>query len=164
MCNSLRNWMVLAFLATSATACSGNLVLPGDDSAGDDSPAALRAISGSGQEGTIGSHLDPLVVLVTDASSEPVEGVAVEFRFDGSVPDAVITPHAITDSNGEAAAEVRLGTEAGPITVLAQVSQASELQATFGLIAVTKGKKGKGGGGGRDDDGDDDEGDDEEED
>jgi hypothetical protein len=156
--------MVLAFLATSATACSGNLVLPGDDSAGDDSPAALRAISGSGQEGTIGSHLDPLVVLVTDASSEPVEGVAVEFRFDGSVPDAVITPHAITDSNGEAAAEVRLGTEAGPITVLAQVSQASELQATFGLIAVTKGKKGKGGGGGRDDDGDDDEGDDEEED
>jgi hypothetical protein len=164
MCNSLRNWMVLAFLATSATACSGNLVLPGDDSAGDDSPAALRAISGSGQEGTIGSHLDPLVVLVTDASSEPVEGVAVEFRFDGSVPDAVITPHAITDSNGEAAAEVRLGTEAGPITVLAQVPQASELQATFGLIAVTKGKKGKGGGGGRDDDGDDDEGDDEEED
>jgi hypothetical protein len=157
MCNSLRNWMVLAFLATSATACSGNLVLPGDDSAGDDSPAALRAISGSGQEGTIGSHLDPLVVLVTDANSEPIEGVAVEFQFDGSVPEAVITPHAITDGNGEAAAEIRLGTEAGPITVLAQVSQASELQATFGLTAVPKGKEGKGGGRDRDDDDDDDE-------
>jgi hypothetical protein len=163
MCNSLRNWMVLAFLATSATACSGNLVLsgddpPGGDSPGDNSPAALRPISGNGQEGRIGSVLDPLVVLVTDASSQPVEGVAVEFQFDGSVPDAVITPQAFTDSKGEAAAEVRLGTEAGPITVLAQVSQASELQATFGLTAVPKGKKG--GGRGRDDD----DGDDEEED
>jgi Bacterial Ig-like domain (group 1) len=160
MCNSLRNWMVLAVLAASA--CSGNLVLPGDDSPGgdppgDNSPAALTPISGNGQEGRIGSVLDPLVVQVTDASSQPIEGVAVEFQFDGSVPDAVITPRAITDGNGKAAAEVRLGTEAGEITVLAQVSQASELQATFGLTAVAKGKKGKGGGRDRDDDDDDDE-------
>jgi hypothetical protein len=167
MCNSLRNWMVLAVLATSASACSGNLVLPGDDppggdSPGDNSPAALRPISGNGQEGRIGSVLDPLVVLVTDASAQPVEGVAVEFQFDGSAPDAVVTPQSITDSRGEAAAEVRLGTEAGPITVLAQVSQASELRAAFDLTAVTKGKKGKGGG--RDDDDDEDDDEDEEED
>ncbi len=162
MCNSLRNWMVLAFLATSATACSGNLVLPSDgppggDSPGDNSPAALMPVSGNGQEGTVGRDLrDPLIVRVTDAGSQPLEGVAVEFQFDGEVPDAMITPQAFTDSNGEAAAEVRLGTEAGPITVLAQVSQASELQATFGLTAVTKGRKGKGGGRGGDDDEDDD--------
>src|SRR5215210_3140043 len=157
MCNSLRVWMVLAFLAASVSACTGNLVLPGDDSSGEDSPAALRPVSGNGQEGTIGSRLDPLVVLVTDASSQPIQGVAVEFQFDGNVPDAVLTPHAITDSNGEAAADVRLGTEAGPITVLAQVAQASELQATFGLTAVTKGKKGKCGGRDRDEEDEDEE-------
>jgi hypothetical protein len=162
MCNSLRNWMVLAVVAATAAACSGNLVYPGDDSPGDDSPAALSPVSGDNQRGTVGSELDdPLVVRVTDASSQPVEGVAVEFLFDGLVPDAAVTPQAFTDGNGEAAAEVRLGTEAGAITVLAQVSQASELQATFDLTAVTKGK-GKGGGHDRDDDEDDDE--DEEED
>lgn len=143
MCNSLRYWMVLVFLATWSSGCSGDLILPGDDS-----PAALSRVSGNDQEGTVGSRLsDPLVVRVTDASSQPVEGVAVEFRFDGDVPDAVVTPQAVTDSTGEAAAEVRLGTEAGPIIVLAQVSQASssELRASFGLTALAgKGKKGNG--------------------
>jgi hypothetical protein len=145
--------MVLAFVATSSAACSGNLVLPGDDPSGDDSPAALNAVSGSGQKGTVGEDLDyPLIVRVTDASSQPLEGVAVEFAFDGEAPDAMITPQAFTDSNGEAAAEVRLGTEAGPITVLAQVPQASDLLATFGLTAVPEGKKGRDRGHGRDDD------------
>ena len=163
MCKFLRGWMVLAFLATSSSACSGNLVLPGDGPAGDDSPAALKPVSGNGQEGTVGSELDdPLIVRVTDASSQPLEGVAVEFEFDGEVPDAMITPQAFTDSNGEAAAEVRLGTEAGPITVLAQVPEASDLHATFGLTAVPEDKKGNGGG--RDRDRDDDEDDEEDED
>ena len=155
MCNCLRYWVVLVFLATSSSACSGDLILPSDDS-----PAALNRVSGNDQEGTVGSVLaDLLVVRVTDASSQPIEGVAVDFRFDSDVPDAVVTPQALTDSRGEAAAEVRLGTEAGPITVLAQVSEASssELRATFGLTAVAgKGNKGKGGGD-RDDDDDEEE-------
>jgi hypothetical protein len=164
MCKSLRGWMVLAFLATSSSACSGNLVFPGDDSpgddpSGDDSPAALSPVSGDNQRGTVGSELDdPLVVRVTDASSQPVEGVAVEFQFDGFVPDAAVTPQAFTNGNGEAEAEVRLGTETGRITVLAQVPQSSELRTTFGLTAVSKGRGGKG----RDRDGDDDDEDDEE--
>ena len=153
MCNSLRYWMVLAFLATSSSACSGDLILPSDDS-----PAALNRVSGNDQEGTVGSRLaDPLVVRVTDAGSQPIEGVAVEFQFESAGTDATVTPQAFTDSEGEAAAEVRLGTEAGPITVLAQVSQASssELRATFGLTAVAgKGKKGDDG---RDQDEDDEE-------
>jgi hypothetical protein len=153
--------MVLAFLTTSSSACSGNLVLSGDDSPGDDSPAALSPVSGDNQRGTVGSELDkPLVVRVTDASSQPVEGVVVEFQFDGLVPDAAVTPQAFTNGNGEAAAEVRLGTEAGPITVLAQVPQSSELRTTFGLTAVSKGRGGKG----RDRDGDEDEDEDDEED
>jgi Bacterial Ig-like domain (group 1) len=160
MCNSLRSCVVLALLAALSSACGSNLILPSDDS-----PAALSRVSGDGQEGTVGSQLDePLVVKVTDASSQPVEGVPVDFRFDSDVPDAVITPQVLTDSSGQAAAEVKLGTEAGPIIVLAQVSQASssDLLATFGVTAVPgKGNKGKGGGRDRDDDDDDD--DDEEE-
>jgi hypothetical protein len=152
MCNYLRYWMALVFLATSSSACGGDLILPSDDS-----PAALNRVSGDDQEGTVGSRLpDPLVVRVTDASSQPIEGVAIDFRFDSDVPDAVVTPQVLTDSRGEAAAEVRLGTEVGSITVLAQVSQASssELRATFDLTAVAgKGKKGHGG---RDRDEDDD--------
>jgi hypothetical protein len=157
--------MVFAFLAPLSTACGGNLTLPGDDSPvpGDDSPAALNTVSGDDQEGTVGSRLDdPLVVRVTDASSQPIEGVAVDFQFDGEVPDAVVTPRAFTDSKGEAAAEVRLGTEAGPITVLAQVPESSELRTTFGLTAVSKGRGGKGRD--RDRDEDDDEDDEEDED
>jgi hypothetical protein len=90
-----------------------------------------------------------------------MEGVAVEFQFDSDVPDAVVTPVAVTNSEGEAEAEVLLGTEAGPITVLAQVSAASsdELRATFGVTAVAG--KGKGGRDGRDGDEDDDEEDEE---
>jgi hypothetical protein len=156
MCNSLRFWMVLVLLATSSSACDSNLILPGDDS-----PAALRLVSGNDQEGTVGTRLDePLVVRVTDASSQPVEGVAVEFQFDSDVPAASVTPQAVTDSNGKAQAEVRLGSEAGEITVLAQVSQASssELRTTFELTAVPgKGNKGKGGGRERDDDDDEEE-------
>jgi hypothetical protein len=159
MCNYLRYWMVLVFLATSSSACSGDLILPSDDS-----PAALNPVSGNDQEGTVGSLLaDPLVVRVTDASSQPIEGVAIDFRFDSDVPDAVVTPQVLTDGRGEASAEVRLGTEAGPITVLAQVSQASssELRATFGLTAVAeKGKKGHGGRDGDEDDEDNEEEDD----
>lgn len=155
MCNHLR-CVLLALLAASSSACGSNLILPSDDS-----PAALTRVSGNGQEGTVGSQLnEPLVVRVTDASSQPVEGIPIDFRFDSDVPDAVITPQVLTDSSGQAAAEVKLGTEAGSIIVLAQVSQASssDLLATFGVTAVPgKGKKGKGGGGGRDRDDEDDE-------
>src|SRR5687768_6226115 len=85
MCNPLRFWMVLVLLATSSSACGSNLILPGDDS-----PAALSPVSGNGQEGTVGSRLDPLVVRVTDASSQPIEGVAVEFRVDSDVTAATV--------------------------------------------------------------------------
>lgn len=155
MCNFLRFWIILVFLATTSSACGSDLIISGDDS-----PAALRPVSGDGQEGTVGTRLDdPLVVRVTDANAQPVEGVAVEFQFDSDVPAASVTPQSFTDTNGEAQAEVHLGTEAGEMTVVAQVSQASssELRTTFELTAVTgKGRKGKGGGRDRHDDDDDD--------
>jgi len=139
-------------LATALTGCGGgSLTLPDDGS-----PAALRAVSGDGQQGTVGSKLDdPLVVKLTDASSRPIGGVPVLFHFKSDVPDAEVDPaEAATDSEGVASAEVRLGTSTGSHQVEARVSAPAELSATFVVTAVERdhGKKGKGGGPGGDGD------------
>ena len=121
-------------------ACGSSLVLPNDGF-----PSELTAISGNGQEGTIGSRLDlPLVVRVTDAHSQPVAGVAVAFRFQTEDPVARVDPEAVTDRDGRASTTVRLGIDVGVHVVEAQVVQgAPELRATFDLTAVLpeKGKK-----------------------
>jgi hypothetical protein len=145
MCMRLR-LCILAFVSVGTlAACGSSLVLPSDDG----SPAELTVISGNGQEGTIGSRLDlPLVVRVTDAHSQPVAGVAVAFRFQTDDPVALLDPEAVTDGDGRASTEVRLGADAGVHVVEAEVVQApSELRATFDLTAVLpeKGKKEKGG-------------------
>jgi hypothetical protein len=142
----------LLVLATAITGCSGSLTLPDDSS-----PAALRAVSGDGQQGTVGRRLDdPLVVKLTDASSRPIEGVPVVFEFTSDVPDAEIDPaEAETDSAGRASAEVRLGTSTGPHQVEARVISPAQLSATFVVTAVPR-EQGKGGKGGGDDDDDDD--------
>ena len=108
---------------------------------------ALRVVSGDGQQGTVGSRLeDPLVVKLTDASSQPIARVPVVFQFKTDVPDAEIDPAEVaTDSAGRASAEVRLGTSTGPHEVEARVASAAALRATFVVTAV--GKKGGGDGG-----------------
>ncbi len=155
MCNSLRYWTVFVLLGTVLPACGSNLVLPDDNS-----PAALRVVDGDDQEGTVGSLLAPLVVQVTDANSQPLEGVRVEFVPDTDAAEVQVTPEAFTDNNGVAAAEVRLGMEAGPLVVRAQVSEA--LRTSFDLTALAEedGKKGRGKGRDRGDDEDDDDEDD----
>lgn len=133
-------------LAPLAACGGGDLTLP--DNA---SPATLQAISGAGQEGTVGSKLDkPLIVRVIDGSSRPVAGVPVVFRFQSEVPDAQVSPsQATTDPTGHATAQVRLGTAPGAQNVEASVVQATapELSATFDLTALERdsGKKDKGG-------------------
>lgn len=135
-------------LAAALTGCGGDLTLPDDSS-----PAALRAWSGDGQQGTVGSRLDdPLVVKLTDASSRPISGVSVVFQFTNDVPDAEVDREATTDSEGLAAAEVRLGTSTGTLQVQARVATAAALNATFVLTALERDKKNKGGGQGDDDD------------
>jgi len=136
-------------LATALTGCGGgSLTLPDDSS-----PAALRVVSGDGQQGTVGSRLDnPLVVKLTDASSRPIAGVPVVFQFTNDVPDAEIDPgEAATDSEGRASAQVRLGTSTGPLQVEARVASAAELSATFVVTALERerGKKDNGGRGSR---------------
>lgn len=158
MCTPLRHRLMALVIGGLVSACGGDLTLPHDRS-----PAALEAVSGDGQEGTVGSRLDdPLVVEVTDANSQPVAGVAVEFRFAEEVPEAEVDPaQAVTDSNGRAEAQVRLGANTGTQTVKAQVAEefATNLVATFDLTAVAP-KKGKKGGDGKRESGDDDDEDD----
>lgn len=154
-----RSWLFCLVVAAAIIGCGGdNLTLPGDGG-----PAALTAISGYDQAGTVGSRLDePLVARVTDSDSRPLAGVAVVFRFQNDVPGAELDPAEVTtDAGGLASAEVRLGDDTGSQTVEAQVAQASSsnLRATFDLTAVAeeeKGKKGKGGDGGEDDEDHDD--------
>jgi hypothetical protein len=135
-------------LATALTGCGGgSLTLPDDSS-----PAALRVVSGDGQQGTVGSRLDnPLVVKLTDASSRPIAGVAVVFQFTSDAPGAEVDPaQATTDGDGRASAEVRLGTSTGSLRVEARVASAGGLNATFVVTALER-KKDKGGHGGGND-------------
>ena len=129
-------------LLLGAAACSSELTLPSDGST-----ATLTIVSGNRQVGTVGSRLDqPLVVRLTDSRSQPVVGIPVVFSFESGTSEAKIySPEAETDSNGEAQAQVRLGTDAGTHIVEAA---AAKLRATFDLNAMEreKGKDGKGGG------------------
>jgi hypothetical protein len=152
MCTSFSLRLLGLLLGAALTGCGSDLTIPVDGS-----PARLEAVSGSGQEGTVGSQLsNPLVVRVSDASNRPVGNVAVEFRFQGPPTDAVVDPTTrTTDTAGVASAEVRLGTTTGPLTVEAQVAPSSALRATFDLNALARDKgKGKGKDKHDDDDGD----------
>jgi hypothetical protein len=145
--------LIATILGAVLLSCGGgSLTLPGNTG-----PAELAAYSGNGQEGTVGDQLaQPLVVLLTDADSQPVAGVSVVFGFESDIPEAKVYPEeAVTDSAGLAEAKVRLGAIAGTHIVEAQISEG--LRATFELTAVPeeKGKKGKRGDRDHDDDDDD---------
>lgn len=149
MCFPYRLFVPMLFV--TAISCSGGLTLPGDGSA-----AALRVVSGDGQEGTVGSTLsDPLVVKLTDANSRPMVDVPIVFAFTSAIPSAQVNPgEAATDSGGVARAEVRLGNEAGSHEVEARVASSAELSTTFVVTAVARdpGKKDKHGNGGHGED------------
>lgn len=155
MCTAPAQRFVFTVIVALLTACGGDLTLPDNGS-----PAALKVVSGNRQEGTVGSQLDkPLVVRLTDASSRPVAGVPIAFSFRSDVPEAEVDPtQAVTDTSGQAIAEVRLGTNTGAHLVDARVAQASAagLSATFDLTALAREPRGRGGRGGGDGDDDDD--------
>lgn len=153
----LRHAVTLALAA-----CAGSeLTLPSDGS-----PAALRAFSGDGQEGTVGKMLDaPLVARLTDRAGLPVAGVSV--RFESDVADEIEPGVDTTDQDGRASARVRLGTTEGTQTIEARLNEStSGLRAIFDVRALARGDgndgddNDKGGGRGRSGDGDDDEEDD----
>ncbi len=125
-------------LGLAVLACAGgDLTLPNNGA-----PVELTAVSGDGQQATIGSLLPrPLVVQVTDGAGRPVAEVPLVFRFQTAVPDGEIDPASVaTDSTGHASVRVRLGTVTRPQTIEATIAQdpAPDVRATFGVTALEK--------------------------
>jgi hypothetical protein len=144
--------LIPVLLGSTLIGCGSDLTLPGEGS-----PAAVLQIeSGDRQQGTVGRRLsDPLVVKLTNANSEPIEGVRVVFQFKSEVPEAEVDPEAVTRSDGRAFAEVRLGTSTGPHQIEARVESPAPLSTIFVVTAVER-RGGGGGDGDGDGDGDDD--------
>jgi hypothetical protein len=146
MCTFASTRWLCAALISWVMACGGSeLTLPGDGS------PSLRAFSGAGQEGTVGTELpEPLVARLTDGSARPLAGVSLEFRFRNDVPEAKVEPSIVeTNDSGFASVWVRLGSTVGSQTVEASLAEntGSDLRTSFGLTALEEmGDDGDGGG------------------
>jgi hypothetical protein len=149
-----------AVLLTLIGCSGGDLTLPGPGESGPDQPAALKVMSGDGQQAEVGTVLDdPLTVQVLDESSQPVPHIRVQFSFLGELSGAALDPASIeTDDEGRAAAIVRLGEQPGEQVIVAAVAntQLPDLRARFSATAMPPNggdddkKGGKGGHGGGD--------------
>jgi sugar lactone lactonase YvrE len=97
-------------------------------------PASLAYVSGNNQSGPAGAALpNPLVVKVTDASSNPIAGVTVSFAVTAG--GGTVTPtSATTDINGIAQAGWVLGAGLGTNTATATVTGLSTV--TFSATAT----------------------------
>ncbi|MCA1800628.1 MAG: Ig-like domain-containing protein, partial [Actinobacteria bacterium] len=105
----------------------------------------IEIVSGNNQSASVSSELpNPIVVRVTDAFDNPVEGEGVTFEFDETPPAAVgrsIEPESVqTNSDGEASAVVTLGSIPGTYTVAASAENTGsvtfDLQATIGQASA----------------------------
>jgi PKD repeat protein len=126
----------LACLAFASLAgCGGDLVIPDDGG-----PASIRVVEGDGQRGSVGEPLTgPVVVEVTDAGHQPVEGATVEFALTSAGVGAEITPAtARTNAAGRAQAYVLLGDKVGLQTGEARVTGGGSGPATtFAALALS---------------------------
>jgi PKD repeat protein len=78
----------------------------------------------------------PVVVAVTDARGDPVEGAPVEFALTSAGEGAGITPStALTNAEGRAEALVHLGDKVGVQTGGARVAGDTALKTTFSALA-----------------------------
>ena len=129
-----------AVLLTLIGCSAGDLTVPGPGQSSPDQPAALKVLSGDGQEAEAGTLLaDPLTVQVLDESSQPVAHIRVQFSFLGDLSGAAIDPASIeTDEAGRAEAVVRLGELPGEQIIVAAVAntQLADLRARFSATAV----------------------------
>ena len=124
----LRPGALLVVLAAATFRCSGDNVQP-------NTPAAIAMVDGNGQTAGIGEALaNPLVVVVTDESGDPVEGVSVTWDADGS--GAVSAGTSQSGSDGHASIQRTLGSQAGEQTTSATVTGLSGSPVTFISIAT----------------------------
>ena len=144
---------VVALATFIGFACSSDLSLPGEPTGPVSGPPAsppttLTAVAGDAQRATIGQTLDqPLKVQVLDAAEHPVEGVQVQFAFEGDNAGGTLEPAtSTTDATGHAEATVRLGDQPGEQTIVAALSDAPALSTRFTVTATKEGKGHHGGG------------------
>jgi len=138
-----RSLLSRALLAGLLSACGGgDLLLPGDGApegpAPTPAPTSIRVFDGDAQSADVGEPLPaPLVVLVTDAEGNPVEGATVEFELISAGDGAQIAPSTVqTSSSGLAEAEVVLGDKVGLQTGEARVVATSSLKTSFSAFAT----------------------------
>ena len=136
--------MGAAVVMLTLISCSGgDLTLPDPGQSGPEQPAALKVLSGDGQQAEVGTVLDdPLTVQVLDESSQPVPDIRVQFSFLGDLSGAAVDPASIeTDEAGRAEAVVRLGELPGEQVIVAAVAntQLADLRARFSATAVPPG-------------------------
>jgi hypothetical protein len=126
-----RFWLIAGLLAASSLRCGGDNVQP-------TAPTDIDKVDGDSQIGTVGLKLPrPLVVLVTDASSNPVPGVDVHWVAvgGGSVSNEVVK----TGSNGRASVDRTLGPNLGDQTTTASTAGLQGSPLTFVSTAVEAG-------------------------
>ncbi|WP_340103379.1 filamin/ABP280 repeat domain-containing protein [Rhodohalobacter sp. 8-1] len=105
----------------------------------------IEIVSGDNQSAKVGNELpNPIIVRVTDAFGNPVEGETITFTFDETPGAAVgrsIDPSTgVTNTDGEASAIVTLGNTPGTYTVEASAENAGAVtfnfQATIGQASA----------------------------
>src|SRR6266508_1756639 len=117
-----------ALLGTASVTCSSDSVQPRTAS-------TIAMAGGDGQNGAVGATLaSPLLVLVTDQSGSPVEGMTVQWdaQGGGSVSAATVQ----TGSDGKASVQRTLGSTAGEQTTTALVSGLQGSPVTFTATAT----------------------------
>jgi galactose oxidase-like protein/Big-like domain-containing protein len=124
----IRIWTVAGVLAASSLRCGGGDIGPTE-------PTAIGMVGGSLQTGTAGRALpEPLVVVVTDKSGNPVPGVTVSWNAQGG--GSVSNETVKTGSNGRASVRRTLGTTPGEQITTASVSGLDGSPVTFVATAV----------------------------
>lgn len=123
----------VAFGALAAAACDG------DEGTGPSvEGATIAVLSGDSQFAAPNDTLaDPLEVVVTDASGEPLEDVTIEWTVVEGGGAQILDSTAGTDSVGVASARLRLGEDLGVYRVEASVDGLTGAPASFSAEAVT---------------------------
>jgi len=124
--HKLRLAALASVLAAASLQCSGDTTEP-------TTAANMIVVSGDGQSAPMGATLpDPLVVEVTDAQGDPVQGVTVHWDADGV--GSVSAGSVQTGSDGRASVQRVLGTTPGTQNTTASVGQS--LSVTFSATAT----------------------------
>ncbi len=100
-------------------------------------PSAVSVLAGWAQKAVVGkAYPQPLEARVTDASGQPVSGIAVDFEQPGSGPAAASLPATVfTNANGVATAPLTANDVAGSFTVDAWVAGVDR-PAAFSLTSI----------------------------